>query len=120
MEFLEEKDDDEQNLTEDEYNQDLAEDDDDQNLTEDELNQDLIEDDDDQSLIEDDNDNPYEENKPKHMTIKKELSSGTKDGAIIVKINRSLSKYQDVIRVRVKVINHDYEASKYSDEVFME
>ena len=36
---------------------------------------------------------------------------------IKVKINRKLAKYKNVSKIRVKVVNQDYETSKYSTEV---
>lgn len=36
---------------------------------------------------------------------------------IKVKINRKLAKYKNVSKIRVKVVNQDYETSKYSREV---
>lgn len=36
---------------------------------------------------------------------------------IKVKINRKLAKYKNVSKLRVKVVNQDYETSKYSREV---
>ena len=48
--------------------------------------------------------------------IKKEFAKG-RDGVIKVKINRKLPKYKHVTKLRVKVINQDYETSKYSRTV---
>ena len=45
--------------------------------------------------------------------IKKDFGKG-RDGLIKVKINRKLPKYKTVTKLRVKVINQDYETSKYS------
>ena len=45
--------------------------------------------------------------------IKKDFDKG-RDGVIKVKINRKLPKYKTVTKLRVKVINQDYETSKYS------
>ena len=63
-----------------------------------------------------DHDNPYGEDKSKHLIIKKEFDKG-RDGVIKVKINRKLPKYKNVTKLRVKVVNQDYETSKYSREV---
>ena len=59
------------------------------------------------------NDNPYGEGKSKQLMIKKDFDEG-RDGVIKVKINRKLPKYKTVTKLRVKVINQDYETSKYS------
>ena len=48
--------------------------------------------------------------------IKKDFGKG-RDGRIKVKINRKLAKYKNVTKLRVKVINQDYETSKYSSVV---
>ena len=61
-------------------------------------------------------DNPYGEDKSKQLMIKKEFAKG-RDGVIKVKINRKLPKYKHVTKLRVKVINQDYETSKYSKTV---
>ena len=47
------------------------------------------------------------------MIIKKDFGGG-RNGVIKVKINRKLQKYKNVGKLRVKVINQDYETSKYS------
>ena len=59
------------------------------------------------------NNNPYGEGKSKQLMIKKDFSKG-RDGVIKVKINRKHPKYRNVTKLRVKVINQDYETSKYS------
>ena len=50
------------------------------------------------------------------MIIKREFDKG-RNGVIKVKINRKLAKYKNVSKIRVKVVNQDYETSKYSREV---
>ena len=58
-------------------------------------------------------DNPYGEGKSNHLIIKKDFGKG-RDGVIKVKLNGKLAKYKNVTKLRVKVINQDYETSKYS------
>ena len=60
-----------------------------------------------------DDDNPYGEDKSKHLVIKKEFNKG-RSGVIKVKINIKHPKYRNVTKLRVKVVNQDYETSKYS------
>ena len=64
--------------------------------------------------------NPYEETDCRHVTVKKEFSKANKNGLIKFQINRRLPKYQSVEGVRVRVINQDYQKSKYSKKVSIE
>ena len=54
------------------------------------------------------------------MTVKKEFSKANKNGLIKFQMNRRLPKYQSVEGVRVRVINQDYQKSKYSKKVSIE
>ena len=70
----------------------------------------------DESPSDTEDDNPYGDDKSNHLIIKREFDKG-RNGVIKVKINRKLAKYKNVSKLRVKVVNQDYETSKYSREV---
>ena len=62
------------------------------------------------------NENPYG-GAAKWKTIRKEFSDAAVDGIIRIEIDKGIIEKHDVTKVKVKILNIDYESSLYSKEV---
>ena len=59
--------------------------------------------------------NPYAESAAEENVFKKEFTDSNNNGVIIFEISQDKIKSEELKKMRIKVINIDYESSRYSD-----